>query len=46
MDIKYSIISTILLLLVVYVQAQDGTFDIVKYGAQPNADITQVKFYI
>ncbi|KAM7505362.1 hypothetical protein LguiB_004266 [Lonicera macranthoides] len=41
MDMKYSIISTFLLLLVAYVRAQDGTFDIAKYGAQPNADVTQ-----
>lgn len=40
-----SIKSIYLLLLVGYVAAQNGVFDLVaKYGAKPNTEISQVRF--
>ena len=38
-----SIKSIYLLLLVGYVAAQDGVFDLVKYGAKQDTEISQVR---
>lgn len=35
----------LLLLLASSVRAQPGIFDVTKYGAAPNGDITQVRWY-
>jgi len=48
MDLQLKTISFALLLLLVSssARAQLGVFDISKYGAAPNGDITQVKLLV